>query len=245
MKLLSRRRAALLLGSLILGVHAPAPARAAYAGVVVAFGDSITEGVGAIEHKRSPVRYPDRLSARLRAQRGQRSVTVVNAGVSGNRLLADGVGLKGIARFERDVLSRPGVTHVLILIGINDIGMSMPEGASGPIGGQPTAEEITAGLQLLIQQAQARGIKVLLGTLPPFKGASYWSEEKESRRDAVNRWIRNRRNVAAVVDFDAVMRNPADPQALNPLHDSGDHLHPGNAGYAAMADTIDLRALRK
>ena len=244
MNLLSRRRAALLLGSLVLGANAQTPARAADAGVVVAFGDSITEGAGAIEENGRPVRYPDRLAARLRAQPGQRPVTVVNAGLSGNRLLADGVGLKGIARFGRDVLAHRSVTHVVILIGINDIGFSMPEGAARPIRGQPAAEEITAGLQLLVQQAQARGIKVLLGTLPPFKGASYWSREKETRRDAVNRWIRSRRDVAAVVDFDAAMRNPADPQALNPLHDSGDHLHPGNAGYAAMADAIDLRALR-
>lgn len=245
MKLLSRRRAALLLGALTVAVAAHAPAWAAGAGMVVAFGDSITEGAGSVEDNGRPVRYPDRLAARLRALPGDGPVTVINAGLSGNRLLADGVGLKGIARFERDALSRPGVTHVLVLIGINDIGFSMPEGAAGPIRGQPAADEITAGLQLLIQQAQARGIRVLLGTLPPFKGASYWSKEKESRRDAVNRWIRSRRNVAAVVDFDAVMRDPADPRALNPLHDSGDHLHPGNAGYAAMADAIDLRVFRK
>ncbi len=213
--------------------------------MVVAFGDSITEGAGAVEDQGRPVRYPDRLAARLRAAPGGGAPpAVVNAGISGNRLLADGVGPKGLARFERDVLARPGVTHVLIMIGINDIGFSMPEGAAGPVRGQPSAEEITAGLQSLIRQAEARGVRVLRGTLPPFKGASYWSREKEARREAVNRWIRSRRDVAAVVDFDAALRDPADPQALKAVYDSGDHLHPGNAGYAAMAAAVDLRALR-
>ncbi|HET7836656.1 MAG TPA: SGNH/GDSL hydrolase family protein [Variovorax sp.] len=243
MKQLSRRRAALLIGAWAAALHAPLAVSAGAPRVVVAFGDSITEGAGAVNENGKPVRYPERLEARLRAMPG--AVQVVNAGISGNRLLADNVGPKGIARFEHDVLAQPGVTHVVILIGINDIGFSMPEGASEPIRGQPAAEEITAGLQGLIQQAKARGVKVLLGTLLPFKGSSYWSKEKESRRDAVNRWIRSRRHVEAVVDFDAAMRDPSDPQALKAAYDSGDHLHPGNAGYAAMADAIDLRALRK
>ncbi|MDM0067492.1 SGNH/GDSL hydrolase family protein [Variovorax sp. J31P207] len=245
MKLFSRRRAALRLGALLVASQVLASAWAADAGVVVAFGDSITAGAGAVEEQGRPVRYPDRLAARLRAMPGDAGSTVVNAGISGNRLLADGVGTKGIARFAQDALAQRGLTHVVILIGINDIGFSVPEGAAGPIRGQPAAEEITAGLEQLVQQARARGVKVLLGTLLPFKGSSYWSKEKESRRDAVNRWIRSRRHVEAVVDFDAAMRDPSDPQALKAAYDSGDHLHPGNAGYAAMADAIDLRALRK
>ncbi|MDM0033106.1 SGNH/GDSL hydrolase family protein [Variovorax sp. J22P271] len=246
MKLFSRRRALLRVGALLAATQAPAPSWAADAGVVVAFGDSITAGAGAMEEPGRPVRYPDRLAARLQARPGDAGPrTVVNAGISGNRLLADGVGTKGIARFAQDVLGQRDLTHVVILIGINDIGFSMPEGAAGPIRGQPAAEDITAGLEQLIQQARARGVKVLLGTLLPFKGSSYWSKEKESRRDAVNRWIRSRRHVEAVVDFDATMRDPTDPQVLKAAYDSGDHLHPGNAGYAAMADAIDLRALRK
>ena len=222
-----------------LDVAGPASAR-----VVVAFGDSITEGVNAF----APVltRYPDRLAERLRdPARKVAPVAVLNAGIAGNRLLSDWVGPSGLSRFERDVLGQSGVTHTVILIGINDIGLSMPEGAAGPVRGQPAAQDITAGLESLIQQARARGVKVLLGTLLPFKGAAYWSEEKESRREAVNRWIRSRRNVEAVVDFDAAMRDAADPQVLKAAYDSGDHLHPGNAGYAAMADAIDLRTLRK
>ena len=244
MKPFSRCLPTLLLGALLLG--AQMPARSAGTGVVVAFGDSITEGAGVVEEQGRPVRYPERLAARLRAKPGGAApVAVINAGISGNRLLADGVGPKGIARFERDVLAQRGVTHVVILLGINDIGFSMPEGAAGPIRGQPAADQIAAGLQQLIEQARARGVKTLLGTLPPFKGSAYWNKENESRRQAVNRWIRGRQDIGGVVDFDAALRDPSDPQALNPVNDSGDHLHPGNAGYAAMANAIDLRLLLK
>ncbi|MDM0010931.1 SGNH/GDSL hydrolase family protein [Variovorax sp. J22P168] len=238
MKSLPRLVAAVLLGGWLLLAQAAGP-------VIVAFGDSITEGAGT-QAGSGAVRFPDRLAERLRAQQGAGAASqVLNAGISGNRLLADGVGPKGIDRFANDALARPGVTHVLILIGINDIGFSMPEGAPGPIRGQPDAKQITDGLRLLIDQARARGVKVLLGTLLPFEGASYWDKEKEARRDAVNRWIRNRRDVAAVVDFDAALRSPSEPRRLSPAYDSGDHLHPGNAGHAAMADAIDLRALRR
>jgi lysophospholipase L1-like esterase len=97
----------------------------------------------------------------------------------------------------------------------------------------------------LIEQARARGVKVLLGTITPFKGAAYWSEEKELRRQALNRWVRGRQDVDGVVDFDQALRDPVDPAAMKPLYDSGDHLHPGPAGYAAMGDAIDLRELRE
>jgi lysophospholipase L1-like esterase len=213
--------------------------------VIVAFGDSITEGAGSRDREAVPMRYPDRLAARLRPATGRAGrFAVVNAGISGNRLLADVVGPKGLARFDRDVLWQSGVTHVVILIGINDIGFSLPEG-SAPAVGLPSADQITMGLQQLIQRARDKGVKVLLGTLLPFRGAGYWSEEKEARRQAVNRWIRGRTDVDAVVDFDAVLRNPGRPDTLSAFYDSGDHLHPGNAGYAAMAGAIDLRELEE
>ncbi|MGJ7493460.1 SGNH/GDSL hydrolase family protein [Variovorax sp. RT4R15] len=219
-------------------------AGAAQARVVVAFGDSITEGVNAFAPVRT--RYPDRLAERLREPaKGSATVAVLNAGISGNRLLSDWIGPKGIDRFERDVLGQSGVTHAIILIGINDIGfgaLNGPAGSPVPVGGPVSAEQITAGLQRLIDQARAKGVKVLLGTLMPIKGSGYWSADNEARRQAVNRWIRGRQQVG-VVDFDAVMRDPRDPQALNPLYDSGDHLHPGDAGYAAMASAIDLQQL--
>ncbi|MBT2321589.1 SGNH/GDSL hydrolase family protein [Variovorax paradoxus] len=216
--------------------------------VVVGFGDSITQGVGVEQSQALPSRYPDRLAARVREQPGQAgSVAIINAGIAGNRLLTDGVGPRGIERFRRDVLAQSGVSHALILIGINDIGLSLPIAMQGlaPVLRPPSAEQITAGLQQLVDEAHARGVKVLLGTLTPFKGAATWTEEKEARRQAVNRWIRGRQDVDAVVDFDAALRDPADHAALHPHYDSGDHLHPGNAGYAAMADAIDLRVLQE
>jgi lysophospholipase L1-like esterase len=219
-----------------LEVERSAPVR-----IVVAFGDSITEGAG-IEDDAFVARYPEQLMQRLRGQRREGAFAVLNAGISGNRLLSDGVGPKGIERFRRDVLAQGGVTHVVILIGINDIGLSMPQG-SPPVPGPPSADDITAGLQQLVEQAHAAGVKVLLGTLLPFKGAIYWSEEKEQRRQAVNRWIRGRQGVDGVVDFDAVLRDPSDPMSLKPDYDGGDHLHPGKAGQAAMAGAIDLHEL--
>ncbi|MEJ8855048.1 SGNH/GDSL hydrolase family protein [Variovorax robiniae] len=224
-----------------LDVMSRGPAR-----VVVAFGDSITEGVNAFV----PVlgRYPDRLAERLRdGTPGAPVVSVLNAGIAGNRLLSEGIGPSGIDRFTRDVLAQSGVTQAIILLGINDIGFETFIGAPGS--GLPSttrtvnSERLIAGLQRLLDMARARGVKVMLGTLLPVKGSGYWSEQNEAIRQAVNRWIRGQHAVAAVVDFDAALRDPDDPQALNPLYDSGDHLHPGEAGNAAMAAAIDARAL--
>jgi lysophospholipase L1-like esterase len=211
--------------------------------VVVAFGDSITEGAGIVGDGHA-ARYPERLALRLRGGPGSAGFfAVLNEGISGNRLLSDGAGAKGVERFERDVLGQSGVTLVIILIGINDIGLTLQDsdGRLGP----PTVDQITAGLQQLIDQSRAWGVKVLLGTLLPFKGSAYWSAEKEIRRQAVNRWIRGQQGIDGVIDFDAALRDPVDPQALKPFYDLGDHLHPDAAGHAAMADAIDLRALRK
>ncbi len=220
-------------------------ARTAPARVVVAFGDSITEGVnpfGAVK-----ARYPDRLAERLREPTGGAAmVAVLNAGIAGNRLLSDFIGPKGVARFERDVLGQSGVTHTIILIGINDIGfqtLNGPVGSPVPAGDPVTAEQLTAGLQRLIDKARAKGVKVLLGTLTPIQGSGYGSAENEAKRQAVNRWIRGRQSVDAVVDFDAALRDPRDAQRMNPMYDCGDHLHPGDAGNAAMASAVDPREL--
>ncbi|MEJ8811526.1 SGNH/GDSL hydrolase family protein [Variovorax ureilyticus] len=218
-------------------------ARSTPARVVVAFGDSITEGAGVED---AAAHYPERLASRLRGQPRTAGLhAVLNTGISGNRLLADGIGPRAIDRFGRDVLAQSGVSHVIILIGINDIGMSMPTGGSPPAPGPPSAEQLEAGLQQLVAEARAKGVKVLLGTLLPFQGAPYWSAEKELRRQTLNRWIRGRLDVDAVVDFDAALRDPANPLRLKPEYDSGDHLHPGKVGQAAMADSIDLRALQE
>ncbi|MEJ8824352.1 GDSL-type esterase/lipase family protein [Variovorax humicola] len=225
-----------------LDVMTRGPAR-----VVVAFGDSITEGVNAFSLVRG--RYPDRLAERLRdATPGGPVVAVLNAGIAGNRLLSEVAGPSGIDRFARDVLAQSGVTHAVILLGINDIGFETFFGTPGlplPATRTATAPRLIAGLKRLVDMARARGVKVMLGTLTPVKGSGYWSEQNEEIRQAVNRWIRDQQAVITVVDFDAALRDPDDPQALDPVYDSGDHLHPGEAGNAAMAAAVDSRELRQ
>jgi len=204
--------------------------------VVVAFGDSLTDGLG------SPVndarRYPNLLDDRLKAA-GQSRTGVVNAGISGNRWLHDFSGPSGSSRFGRDVLDVPGVTHALLLMGLNDIGFSVEPMPSQPV----TAQQLTAAIAAAAASAKARGIKVLLGTLPPYRPAGYYSDEGEAKRQAVNAWIRSRPDGVEVVDFDAALRDAADPTRLNPAFDSGDHLHPNDAGYQAMAQAVDLATL--
>ncbi len=209
-------------------------------GVIVAFGDSITDGVGSTVD--AAHRYPDYLSRRVAADPALKGLSVVNQGIGGNRVLNAIIGPKGVDRFQRDVLGTTGVTHAIILIGINDIGFGgiAPEQAV-------TATDITAGLQAMVDQAKARDVKVFLGTLLPFKGmtAPYFSEEAEAQRQAVNAWIRaNTAGAQGIIDFEAATRDPADPLRLRSEYDSGDHIHPNDVGYEAMAQAIDLSAFR-
>lgn len=212
---------------------------------VVAFGDSITAG----SSEATSGAYPDMLATRLRdTQPGGKGVAVINAGIGGNRLLADGLGPSGLSRFERDALRQSSVTHAIVLLGTNDIGRTVfarVPGAEMAPRDTPTSDRITEGLQQLVKQARAKGVKLLLGTVPPFKNTPYWTEGNEAMREAVNRWIRGRQDIDGVIDFDAALRDPADPQALNPLFDSGDHLHPNKAGHAAMAAAVDLHELQE
>jgi lysophospholipase L1-like esterase len=188
---------------------------------VVAFGDSITAGGG----ERATGAYPDMLATRLRdsPQGARGDVAVLNAGIGGNRLLADGLGPSGLSRFERDVLRQSGVTHVIVLLGTNDIGRTVfvaVPGAETP-GAMPTAQRITDGPAQLVEQARAKGVKVLIGTVPPFKNTSTRTRTARPCASEVNRWIRGRQDVDGVIDFDAALRDPADPLAMNPLYDSG------------------------
>lgn len=215
---------------------------------VVAFGDSITAGEGEAGNGAYPEMLAARLRESLRNAQGAQAVSVLNTGIGGNRLLVDGIGPSGLSRFARDALGQSGVTHVIVLLGTNDIGRSVFSGGPGapaPDRETPTAQRITDGLQRLIGQARAKGIEVLVGTVPPFGNTLYWTQDTEAMRSAVNRWIRGRQDIAGVIDFDAALRNPEDPLALNPRYDSGDHLHPNKAGHAAMAAAIDWRTLRE
>jgi lysophospholipase L1-like esterase len=211
----------------------------AAAGTVVAFGDSITDGVQSTVDANA--RWPNDLARRLYA-RGGRTLAVADAGIGGNRVLAGSrvYGVSAEARFARDALDQVGVRDVILLEGINDIGFSAgPAHPHGVI----SAARIIAGYERLIAQAHARHIRIFGATLLPFQGAGYYSAEGEAAREAVNTWIRTSGAFDGVIDFDQVMRDPADPLRLNPGYDSGDHLHPNDAGYQAMADAVSLDML--
>lgn len=209
---------------------------------VVVIGDSITDGATASLNKDS--RWPDFLAARL----APHGVAVVNAGISGARLLSDGMGVNALARLERDVLAQPGVRSVVVVLGINDI--AWPGTAFARKAPRPTLEALTAGYRQLIEQARNRGLRVIGATLTPFEGAlpgtpleDYYHPDKDALRRQVNDWIRHGSAFDAVIDFDAVLRDPAHPARMAPRFDSGDRLHPGDEGNRAMADAVDLDAL--
>ena len=154
-----------------------------------------------------------------------------------NRLLLDGTGPGALARFDRDVLAQPGVTHAIVLEGINDIGRAR----QNPL---PGAAELIAAHRQLISRAHSRGIKIAGATLTPFEGASYWTPEGEAKRQALNDWIRTSREYDAFFDFDAAVRDPAHPTKTAAPYDMGDHLHLNAAGYKAVAETINLAWFR-
>ena len=214
---------------LISGVEVRGPSQRP---VVVAIGDSITEGARSTPD--ADMGWPEQLAARIAARGGE--VGVVNVGISGGRLLREVSGPSALTRFDRDVLSTPGLSAVVVLEGINDIGRAAQPGyASEAV----TAEELIAGYRQLIARAHARGVKIYGGTLLPFEGAMYFHAAGETTRQAVNAWIRTGGEFDGVIDFEAAMKDPAKPsRMLEGLH-SGDFLHPGDAGYARMAETAD------
>jgi lysophospholipase L1-like esterase len=197
---------------------------------LVTFGDSITDGARSTTDTNN--RWPDVLARRLAGRKGT-GVAVLNAGISGNRVLGDGAGISALARFDKDVLMQTGVTHVVVLEGINDIGVAR----SNP---SPSAADLIAGHKQLIERAHARGLKIYGGTLTPYEGAGYFSPEGEAKRQALNDWIRTSGAYDAVIDFDKATRDPAAPTKFLPAYDSGDHLHPNDAGYTAMGNLVDL-----
>jgi lysophospholipase L1-like esterase len=209
------------------------------AAAIVTFGDSITDG--AVSTPNTDRSWPSFLARRLAANGGV-NIAVLNQGISGNRLLRDGAGVNALARFDRDVLSQPGVKWLMVLEGINDIGLGSRADAQG--NDAVTSDDLIAALKQLIERAHAHGIKVIGGTLTPYEGAAYYSEGGEQIREQVNQWIRASSNGGgafdAVVDFDAATRDPDHPKQFRPGFNNGDHLHPNDAGYEAMANVIDL-----
>ncbi len=208
---------------------APAPAVAA---AVVALGDSITDGRGTTTNQNT--RWPDNLVRRLQADPQLRGVAVLNAGIGGNRMLGDGLGPGALARFERDVLVPTGVRWLIVLEGVNDLGS---RGADR----KPSAEDLIVAYEQMIRRAHARGIRVYGATITPLGGSFYDQPGNEEDRQAVNRWIREGGGFDAVIDFDAALRDPAQPARLRAEADSGDHLHPNDEGYRLMAEAVDLR----
>jgi len=203
-------------------------------GSVVLFGDSITDGV--VSPVDQNLRYPDQLADRLLAQPPLRELGVLNAGISGNRLLSNAgtAGDSTLARFDRDVIGQAGVRTVVLLEGINDIGGS--RGATDPA-------DLIAVHRQFIERAHQAGLTVIGATLTPYEGAGYYSPEGEADRQALNTWIRTSGEYDGVVDFDKAVRDPAAPSKMLPAYDVGDHLHPNADGFKAMAAAFDLKAL--
>jgi lysophospholipase L1-like esterase len=203
---------------------------------IVALGDSITDGAGSTPGSNS--RWPDVLARRLISD--HIAVAMLNEGIAGNCILHDFIGPNALARFDRDVLGQAEVRFVIVLEGINDIGTSSTLG-------DLTADQITAGLQQLVRRAHARDLKIFGATLTPFEGTTipgYFSTQGEMKREAINEFIRTSGTFDDVIDFDKVVLDPNHPTQLLAAYDSGDHLHPNDAGYKAMGDAIDLSLFR-
>jgi lysophospholipase L1-like esterase len=203
-------------------------------GVIAAIGNSITDGARSTTDANA--RWPNFLAARMLSGT-EPAKAVVNAGISGGRVLTYGAGPSALARFDRDVLSTPGLTHVILLEGINDIGRSAVD--------HVTAEDIIFGYRQLITRAHERGIVIFGATLTPAGPRASFTPALEAKRAAVNAFIRTSGEFDGVIDFDAATRDPANLLQFLPKYDSGDHLHPGDVGYRAMAESIDLTLFRR
>ncbi len=205
--------------------------------VIVAFGDSITDGARSTQGRNQ--RWPDRLAERLAAKYPGRPIGVVNAGIGGNRVLSETpitlFGQSALTRFDRDVLSVSGVTDLVVLEGVNDLGART---------GRPSAAELIAGYRQLIDRAHARGVRIIGATILPYEGAAYFTPEGEATRQQVNAWIRKPGTFDAVIDLDAAIRDPARPAKMKADLQSGDWLHPNDAGYRAMGEAVDLALFR-
>jgi len=221
----------------IAGIDVPAPPDA---GAVVVLGDSFTDGHGATTNGND--RWTDGLARRFPTQLSTQNLAVLNEGIGGNHLLTDGLGPNALSRFDHDVISQPDVRYVIILEGINDIGMLARAGDVPPSEHDALVRRIIGAYEQMIALARTHGIKAVGGTIMPFVGSTYYHPglASESDRQAINEWIRVRGHFDAVIDFDKITRDPGHPDRLLPAFDSGDHLHPSPGGYAAMAQAVPL-----
>ena len=213
---------------------------------IVFFGDFITDGACSTVDTNN--RWPDHIAERLQAE-GHPDVAVVNEAYSGDRVLTNGMGTNALSRFDMSVLSHPRVSTVVMMMGINDIGWPGKD-AITPSDPEPTAEDVIAGYKQIIQRAHDHGIRFVGVTLTPFidtfKGlptSGYYTPEKEKIREAVNDWIRANKTAEGLIDFDKLLEDPNNPKHINPAYDCGDHLHPNDTGYQAMAKAVDLSVL--
>ncbi len=218
----------------VCGVDVVAPRQT---GAVVAVGDSLTDAnISTHDGHHS---WPSQLARRLVARPGGRPMAVMNQGLGGNRILHDVRGDSGLRRFDRDVLAQPGATHTVIMLGTNDL-----RNRPGKAEEEVTAPQMIAGLKQFAVRGQARGIKVVIGTLTPFENETFlpgaWNPRREAVRQAVNEWLRKTDAFDAIVDFDQALRDPDHPARMLPIYDCGDHLHPSDLGYRTMGDAIDL-----
>jgi lysophospholipase L1-like esterase len=220
----------------IAGVDVAAPAEAA---AIVTLGDSITDGRNSTTDGND--RWPDVLAERLQADPATRLRGVLNQGIGGNRILLDSKGPNALARFDRDVLAQSGVRYLIVLEGVNDLGTLTREAEVPPAQHDALVQRIIAAYEQIVSRAHAHGIKAIGATILPFGGFDFYhpGPQNEADRQAVNRWIKAG-HFDAVVDFDAVMRDPNQPDRLLPAYDSGDHIHPSPLGYRVMADAIPL-----
>ena len=212
----------------------------AQARTIVALGDSITDGYGV--QPNTNLRWTDGLLERLKGK----NIGLLNLGIGGNRVLLDGLGPNALARFERDVLSQAGVTHVVLLEGVNDLGVLTRDAPASPEAHKALVAQVIAGYRQMIDRAHDRGIKVIGATILPYGRSAYYhpGPESEADRQAINAWIRAPGHFDGVIDWDKALRDPAQPTHLLPAYDN-DGLHPNMAGYKAMADAVPLSLFGK
>ena len=210
------------------------------AAAIVALGDSITDGHGVLPNQNT--RWPDLLAERLLAAPATRGIATLNLGIGGNRMLLDGLGPNALARFDRDVLGRPGVRWAILLEGVNDLGTFTRDAPQSDAAHQAFRRRMIQAYAQMAARSRAHGIRLIAGTIMPFGSSAYYHPDAatEADREAINAWIRAPGHFDALIDFDALMRDPARPDRLRPAYDSGDGLHPSDAGYHAMAAAVPL-----